>query len=51
MFSPDAKLPSPVAHLFYDKRISDIEDPYPKHEGYFRSNMAFLKYLRLARRA
>jgi hypothetical protein len=50
MFRPDAELPSPVAHIFYDKRLADAEDPYPKHEGYFRSNIAFLKYLRMAKR-
>lgn len=50
MFRSHAELPSPVAHLFYDKRVSDADDPYPKHQGYFRSQIAFLKYLRLAGR-
>lgn len=50
MFTSDAKLPSPVAHIFYDKRVSDAEDPCPKHQGYLRSQLAFLKYLRAARR-
>jgi len=50
MFRSDAELPSPVAHLFYDKRVSDADDPYPKHQGYFRSQIAFLKYLRSAGR-
>ena len=50
MFRSDADLPSPIAHIFYDKRVSDAEDPYPKHQGYFRSQIAFLKYLRSARR-
>jgi len=50
MFRSDAELPSPVAHIFYDKRVSDAEDPYPKHQGYFRSQIAFLKYLQSARR-
>ena len=49
MFRSDAELPSPVAHIFYDKRVSDAEDPYPKHQGYFRSQIAFLKYLQSAR--
>jgi hypothetical protein len=48
MFRSDAELPSPVAHIFYDKRVSDAEDLYPKHQGYFRSQIAFLKYLRSA---
>ena len=50
MFGSDAELPAPVAHLFYDRRVSDVDDPYPKHKGYFRSQIAFLQYLRSARR-
>lgn len=50
MFRSDAELPSPVAHGFYDKRVSDAKDPYPKYEGYFRNQIAFLKHLWLARR-
>ncbi len=49
MFKSDAVLPSPVAHIFYDKRVSDAEDQYPKHRGYLRSQTAFLKYLWSAR--
>ena len=45
MFRPDAKLPPPVAHIFYDKRVSDAEDPYPKHQGYLPSQIAFLRYV------
>lgn len=50
MFRSDAELPPPVAHIFYDKRVSDVKDPYPKHQGYFRSQIAFLKYFRSASR-
>ena len=50
MLRLDAELPSPVAHGFYDKRVSDAHDSYPKYEGYFRSQIAFLKYLWLATR-
>ena len=50
MFRSDAELPSPVAHIFYDKRVSDAEDPYPKHYGFLRSQIAFLKYFWSARR-
>jgi len=50
MFRSDAELPSPVAHGFYDKRVSDANDPFPKYEGYFRNQIAFLKFLWLARR-
>lgn len=48
MFRSEAGLPSPVAHVFYDKRVSDVDDLYPKYEGYIRSQIAFLKYLRSA---
>ena len=50
MLRPDAKAPKPVAHIFYDKRISDAADELPKHEGFVRSQLAFLKYLRSATR-
>ena len=46
----DVALPLPVAHIFYGKRVSDAADPYPRHQGYFQSQIAFLKYLRSARR-
>lgn len=51
MFEPGAILPPPAAHIFYDKRLADAQDPYPKYEGYVRSQYAFLKYLWSARRA
>ena len=51
MFSSDAELPSPVAHGFYDTRVSDAHDALPKYEGYFRNQIAFLKHLWLARRS
>lgn len=50
MFGSDAELPSPVAHIFYEKRVSDAEDSWPKHRGYLRSQVAFLKHLLSARR-
>ena len=50
MFRSDAELPSPVAHGFYEKRVSDANDQLPKYEGYFRNQIAFLKHLWLARR-
>ena len=51
MFRSDAALPSPVAHIFYDKRVAEANDAYPKYRGFIRSQFAFLKYLRQARRA
>ena len=50
MVPPGAGLPSPVAHIFYDKRVSDVEDAHPKHRGFIRSQLAFMKYLRLGMR-
>ena len=50
MFSSDQKVPQPAAHIFYDKRVSDADDEYPKHEGYIRSQLAFMKYLLVANR-
>ena len=50
MFRSDEQLPMPVAHVFYDKRVSDADDSCPKYEGYVRSQIAFLKYLWRARR-
>ena len=51
MFKSDAELPSPVAHIFYDKRVSDAADTHPRHRGYVRSQIAFLKYFFSTRRA
>ena len=50
MFQSADELPTPVAHIFYDKRVSDATDSLPKHGGYVRSQLAFLKYLRAASR-
>ena len=49
MFGPDAELPSPAAHIFYDKRVADAGDSRPKYRGYLRSQAAFLRYLLSAR--
>jgi hypothetical protein len=50
MFGSNVELPPPVAHMFYDKRMSDAEDLYPKYQGYVRSQIAFLSYLLAAKR-
>ena len=50
MLGSGAPAPAPVAHIFYDKRVSDANDTYPKHRGFLRSQLAFLNYLRLAQR-
>lgn len=51
MFEPEAELPPPIAHIFYDKRVLGAKDEYPKHQGFLMSQLAFLKYLLAARRA
>jgi hypothetical protein len=51
MLRLDAQLPVPIAHIFYDKRVSDAKDTYPKHRGFLKSQLAFLNYLRLANRS
>jgi len=38
-------LPTPVAHLFYEHRVADVNDEIRKHTGYFFSQLAFLKHL------
>ena len=50
MLKGEAGLPKPVAHMFYEKRVSDADDLYPKHHGFLRSELAFLNYLRRAKR-
>ena len=50
MLRSDTQVPVPVAHIFYDKRVSDAKDTYPKHRGFLKSQLAFLNYLRLAKR-
>ena len=34
-------VPEPSLHVFYDTRVSDIEDNLPKHSGYLKSQLAF----------
>ena len=50
MFRSDEQLPVPKAHIFYEKRVTDTKDTYPKCQGFLRSQLAFLNYLRLAKR-
>ena len=49
MHGPDAQLPAPVAHMFYDTRVTEAEDELPKYQGYLKSQLAFGKYLVAAR--
>ena len=34
-------LPSPTMHIFYDKRVNDINDELKKHSGFVSSQIAF----------
>ena len=45
MFPLSTALPAPVAHIFYEKRVSDVQDELPKYKGYVRSQLAFGKHL------
>jgi hypothetical protein len=36
----DADLPAPVTHIFYHRRVADIDDGLPKYSGYWRSELA-----------
>ncbi|MEE4659726.1 MAG: GFA family protein [Halieaceae bacterium] len=37
-------LPAPSAHLFYERRVADIEDNLPRFCGFLRSQTAFFRY-------
>lgn len=38
-------IPRPSLHLFYNRRVRDINDDLPKHHGYIRSQLAFSRKL------
>lgn len=38
-------VPDPSLHIFYDKRVVDIEDDLPKYSGYLRSQLAVMRML------
>ena len=40
-----ADTPAVSAHIFYDKRVADVDDELPKFSGFFRSQMAFMRML------
>lgn len=35
----------PAMHIFYDRKIADVEDDLPKHSGYLKSQLAFTSKL------
>ncbi len=36
----DVGIPAPSSHIFYHRRITDIDDDLPKYSGYWRSELA-----------
>lgn len=38
-------LPEPSLHAFYHRRVADIDDNLPKHEGFFKSQVAIISLL------
>ena len=47
----DGEPPPVAAHIFYDKRVADVDDGVPKHSGYWPSQWAFGKLVFAGRRA
>jgi hypothetical protein len=45
MFAGDARLPEPVAHMFYERRVEDATDDLPKKTGFLSSQLCFFKRL------
>ena len=48
-YSNKADLPEPVAHIFYETRIADVDDNYPKHNGALKSYFVLGKHLLTAK--
>lgn len=44
-FADPSTLPAPRMHLFYHRRVRDIDDDLPKHAGYVRSELAVSRAL------
>jgi hypothetical protein len=36
-----AFVPKPSLHIFYNRRVADIDDDLPKFDGYWRNQLAF----------
>lgn len=49
MFTDTQSLPFAAMHLFYDKRVADIDDSLPKYRGFLPSQWAILSRLWSAR--
>jgi hypothetical protein len=48
MFESGTDMAQPSAHVFYEKRETEVNDALPKHCGYLRSQAAFGRYLVLS---
>lgn len=42
-FADASLLPEPCMHLFYEKRVADVDDALPKYQGYLKSQLAFAR--------
>ncbi len=38
-------LPKPSAHIFYHRRVADIDDALPKHNGFLKSQLVLSRKL------
>ncbi len=38
-------VPDPALHIFYHRRVADIDDDLPKYQGYWRSQLEFSRRL------
>lgn len=43
--APQADLPDPAFHLFYDLRLKDVDDDLPKALGYWKSQITFSSHM------
>ena len=43
-FEQPAALPPVAGHLFYDRRVADVDDDLPKPEGYLASQLGFVRW-------
>ncbi len=41
-FRPETMLPGPAMHIFYHRRVADMDDAVPKVDGYFPSETSVL---------
>jgi hypothetical protein len=45
MFQNSIDAPEPSFHIFYHSRTADVDDAYPKHNGYWRSELAVMRII------